>query len=74
MFTGSITAIERNREFSGPGEKAYQERKEKVAQADGGAGDDEDGVHARAGRDSAADGEREARPDAHLGGDGRDGD
>jgi small-conductance mechanosensitive channel len=74
MFTGSITAIERNREFSGPGEKAYQERKEKVAQADGGAGDDEDGVHARAGRDSAADGEREARPDAHLGEDGRDGD
>ena len=36
MFTGSITAIERNREFAGPGEKAYQERKEKTAQADGG--------------------------------------
>ena len=69
MFTGSITAIERNREFSGPGEKAYQERKEKVAQADGGPGDDEDGVHSRAGRDSATDGERGAGADAHLDGD-----
>jgi small-conductance mechanosensitive channel len=74
MFTGSITAIERNREFSGPGEKAYQERKEKVAQADGGPDDDEDGTRAHAGRDSAADGEREARPDAHLDGDGVNGD
>ncbi|MDI3330827.1 MAG: mechanosensitive ion channel family protein [Micrococcus sp.] len=41
MFTGSITAIERNREFAGPGEKAYQERKEKTAQADSAAEDDE---------------------------------
>ncbi|MDO5634359.1 MAG: mechanosensitive ion channel [Micrococcus sp.] len=27
MFTGSITAVERNREFSGPGEDAYAERR-----------------------------------------------
>ncbi|WP_150461701.1 mechanosensitive ion channel family protein [Nesterenkonia ebinurensis] len=27
LFTGSITAVQRNREFSGPGEEAYRERK-----------------------------------------------
>lgn len=30
MYTGSITAVERNREFAGPGEDAYAERKAKV--------------------------------------------
>jgi small-conductance mechanosensitive channel len=29
LFTGSITAVERNREFSGPGEEAYRERKDR---------------------------------------------
>jgi small-conductance mechanosensitive channel len=57
MFTGSITAIERNREFSGPGEKAYQERKDKVAQADGAADEGTEGS------------ERRARPDVALDGD-----
>ncbi|NDK32593.1 mechanosensitive ion channel family protein [Nesterenkonia haasae] len=27
LFTGSISAVERNREFAGPGEEAYRERK-----------------------------------------------
>ncbi|MCY1157799.1 MAG: mechanosensitive ion channel family protein [Citricoccus sp.] len=67
MFTGSITAIERNREFAGPGEQAYQERKEKAAQADGGP--DEESGHPDSGRDPAADGERRARPDVSLDGD-----
>ncbi|TFH99098.1 mechanosensitive ion channel domain-containing protein [Micrococcus lylae] len=30
MYTGSITAVERNREFAGPGEDAYAERMAKV--------------------------------------------
>ncbi|WP_277245732.1 mechanosensitive ion channel family protein [Micrococcus terreus] len=34
MFTGSITAVERNREFAGPGEAAYQERKERQERQD----------------------------------------
>ncbi|TLP99692.1 mechanosensitive ion channel [Nesterenkonia salmonea] len=29
LFTGSISAVERNREFSGPGENAYRERKDR---------------------------------------------
>lgn len=29
LFTGSITAVERNREFSGPGEDAYRQRRER---------------------------------------------
>ncbi|GAA1129132.1 mechanosensitive ion channel family protein [Citricoccus alkalitolerans] len=33
VFTGSITAVERNREFAGPGEAAFAERKEKAAEA-----------------------------------------
>jgi small-conductance mechanosensitive channel len=69
MFTGSITAIERNREFAGPGEKAYQERKEKAAQADGGPDDDEASPRSETGRDPATDSERRARPDVHLDGD-----
>lgn len=75
MFTGSITAIERNREFAGPGEQAYQERKEKAAQADGGPEADEaadrsdSGRGSAAGRDPAADNERRARPDVSLDGD-----
>ncbi|MDR8019066.1 mechanosensitive ion channel family protein [Nesterenkonia aerolata] len=28
LFTGSISAVERNREFGGPGEEAYRERRE----------------------------------------------
>ncbi|MFC7403357.1 mechanosensitive ion channel family protein [Citricoccus sp. GCM10030269] len=40
VFTGSVTAVERNREFAGPGEKAYQERKEKGTH--NGEGDEED--------------------------------
>lgn len=35
MFTGSLTAVERNREFAGPGEAAYLERKDKVTQSTG---------------------------------------
>lgn len=62
MYTGSITAIERNREFAGPGEKAYQERKEKAARSDGGP---DDGP----GDDDAADPQRRARPDVDLDGD-----
>ncbi|WP_168199731.1 mechanosensitive ion channel family protein [Citricoccus sp. SGAir0253] len=65
VFTGSITAIERNREFAGPGEKAYQERKEKAAQAEAGSGDHGDhGSHA-----AETDPERRARPDVDLEGD-----
>lgn len=67
MFTGSITAIERNREFAGPGEQAYQERKEKAAQADGGP--DDDSGHPDPGREPAAESERRARPDVSLDGD-----
>lgn len=59
MFTGSITAIERNREFAGPGEAVYQERKEKAALADA-PDEDEDGVRTGASR---------ARPDVDLDGD-----
>ena len=29
LFTGSISAVERNREFAGPGEHAYRERKDR---------------------------------------------
>ena len=36
MFTGSITAVERNREFAGPGEAAYQERRERQEKAEQG--------------------------------------
>ncbi|XNY99672.1 mechanosensitive ion channel family protein [Micrococcus luteus] len=32
MYTGSITAVERNREFAGPGEEAYAERKARAEQ------------------------------------------
>ena len=59
MFTGSITAIERNREFAGPGEAVYQERKEKAALAEA-PDEDEDGVRTGASR---------ARPDVDLDGD-----
>ncbi|MGW9550483.1 mechanosensitive ion channel family protein [Citricoccus zhacaiensis] len=59
VFTGSITAVERNREFAGPGEAAFAERKEKVAEAEE-AGDgaetdsDVDGLpQRRPGRDHA---------------------
>lgn len=38
VFTGSISAVERNREFAGPGEAAFAERKEKAAQAEGAEG------------------------------------
>lgn len=37
VFTGSITAVERNREFSGPGESAYQERRERAERAETGS-------------------------------------
>ena len=37
MFTGSITAVERNREFAGPGESAYQERRERQERSASGA-------------------------------------
>ncbi|MGQ7786835.1 mechanosensitive ion channel family protein [Nesterenkonia sp. K-15-9-6] len=43
VFTGSITAVERNREFSGPGEEAYRERRER--QEDGAL--EEDGTEPR---------------------------
>lgn len=43
MYTGSITAVERNREFAGPGEEAYAERKAQAeqhrAEEEGAAGD-----------------------------------
>ncbi|MEV4900206.1 mechanosensitive ion channel family protein [Citricoccus sp. NPDC055426] len=42
VFTGSISAVERNREFAGPGEAAFAERKEKAAQAEGTEGTDAD--------------------------------
>lgn len=32
LFTGSIDAVERNREFAGPGEDAYRERKDRQAE------------------------------------------
>ncbi len=32
LFTGSIAAVERNREFAGPGEDAYRERKDRQAE------------------------------------------
>lgn len=35
IFTGSISAVERNREFSGPGEDAYRERRERQEENDG---------------------------------------
>lgn len=35
LFTGSISAVERNREFSGPGEEAYRERRERQEENDG---------------------------------------
>lgn len=35
IFTGSISAVERNREFSGPGEEAYRERRERQEEHDG---------------------------------------
>ncbi len=35
LFTGSISAVERNREFSGPGEEAYRERRERQEEHDG---------------------------------------
>lgn len=35
IFTGSISAVERNREFSGPGEEAYRERRERQEENDG---------------------------------------
>ncbi|MFD5822544.1 mechanosensitive ion channel domain-containing protein [Nesterenkonia xinjiangensis] len=42
VFTGSITAVERNREFSGPGEGAYRERRERQEEHDGGDEADEE--------------------------------
>ncbi|GAB3186366.1 mechanosensitive ion channel family protein [Nesterenkonia suensis] len=42
VFTGSITAVERNREFSGPGEGAYRERRERQEEHDGGDDVDEE--------------------------------
>ena len=35
IFTGSISAVERNREFSGPGEDAYRERRERQEESEG---------------------------------------
>lgn len=32
LFTGSISAVERNREFAGPGEDAYRERKDRQSE------------------------------------------
>ncbi|WP_166429901.1 mechanosensitive ion channel family protein [Nesterenkonia sphaerica] len=32
LFTGSMAAVERNREFSGPGEDAYRERKDRQSE------------------------------------------
>lgn len=42
IFTGSIAAVERNREFAGPGEDAYRERRERQEEHDGDAEDDEE--------------------------------
>jgi small-conductance mechanosensitive channel len=56
VFTGSITAVERNREFAGPGEKAYQERKDKAAQADGAGDEADEDTPKRHGPDSDLDG------------------
>ncbi|REE04131.1 mechanosensitive ion channel family protein [Citricoccus nitrophenolicus] len=58
VFTGSITAVERNREFAGPGEAAFAERKEKAAEADRAESEPGDG----AAPDSAEDGEPQRRP------------
>ncbi|NUL47576.1 mechanosensitive ion channel [Cellulosimicrobium funkei] len=54
VFTGSISAVERNREFAGPGEAAFAERKEKASQTDP-AEDDED-TPRRRGPDEGPDG------------------
>lgn len=54
VFTGSISAVERNREFAGPGEAAFAQRKEKASQADT-AEDDED-TPRRKGPDEGPDG------------------
>lgn len=57
VFTGSITAVERNREFAGPGEAAFAERKEKAAEAEGvEVPEDEEDAPRRKGPDSGPDG------------------
>lgn len=53
VFTGSISAVERNREFAGPGEAAFAERKEKAAQAET---EDEEETPQRKGPDEGPDG------------------
>lgn len=56
MYTGSITAVERNREFAGPGEEAYAERKARAEEE-----------RRRAEREQAeqdADGVQRAKPEA----------
>lgn len=61
VFTGSITAVERNREFAGPGEAAFAERKEKAADAadpEGAESEPRDG----AAPDEPVDGELRRRP------------
>ncbi|GAA1823116.1 mechanosensitive ion channel family protein [Nesterenkonia flava] len=35
LFTGSIAAVERNRDFAGPGEEAYRERRERQEENEG---------------------------------------
>ena len=42
IFTGSISAVERNREFAGPGEDAYRERRERQEELDGESDEDEE--------------------------------
>lgn len=65
MFTGSISAVERNREFAGPGEAAYAARKER-AERDAAADAPVDGEPADADRADHAD--RERAPEEDLSG------